>query len=189
MSLNPYARLRALLPVSNVLLCEVLAVHADDTSTVQLPQATSADFGSGLQAGSTLRVRGAGFAVGQKVFVRDGVIETQAPDATAADVQVGVVVDQPFGPPRLAAAAAVTLAQGAVGAAYSQSAEPAFTGGYNPRIYAAVLGTLPPGLALNPTTGAIAGTPTTAGAFTFTLTCQDSTNRFQAAPPVTLTIT
>jgi MYXO-CTERM domain-containing protein len=49
------------------------------------------------------------------------------------------------------------------------------TGGLTPYAYAIVSGSLPPGLNLsNPTTGAITGTPTTAGVFTFTAQVTDS---------------
>ncbi len=60
-----------------------------------------------------------------------------------------------------------TLINGFVGTAYSQT----FTasGGTGPYSFARVTGTLPPGLTLNPTTGLLSGTPTTQGAYTFTV--------------------
>jgi hypothetical protein len=48
------------------------------------------------------------------------------------------------------------------------------TGGKAPYTYAIVTGSLPPGLTLNPSTGLISGTPTTAGTYTFTSKVTDS---------------
>ncbi len=58
-----------------------------------------------------------------------------------------------------------TLAGGAVGAPYSSAL--AASGGTPPYTYSLQSGTLPPGLALNSGTGAIAGTPTQTGTFSF----------------------
>ncbi len=49
------------------------------------------------------------------------------------------------------------------------------TGGASPYAYSISAGTLPPGLALNPSTGQIVGTPTTAGTYNFTIQITDST--------------
>jgi hypothetical protein len=59
-----------------------------------------------------------------------------------------------------------------VGSAYSSSA--AATGGLAPYTYAVTSGTLPTGLSLNTTTGAVTGTPTSAVAQTFTITATDA---------------
>lgn len=47
-------------------------------------------------------------------------------------------------------------------------------GGHTPKTYARVAGTLPPGLTLNSTTGALTGTPTTAGTYSFTIRVTDA---------------
>jgi uncharacterized repeat protein (TIGR01451 family) len=62
----------------------------------------------------------------------------------------------------------VTLANGIVGTSYNQtlSAAPGGTS-YS---YAVTSGSLPPGLSLNPTTGALTGTPSAAGNYTFGIT-------------------
>ena len=54
------------------------------------------------------------------------------------------------------------------------------SGGKAPYTYAISVGSLPPGLSLNPSTGAITGTPTAGGTFTFTVRATDS-----AGPPHT----
>jgi hypothetical protein len=64
------------------------------------------------------------------------------------------------------------LPNGAVGVAYSQSV--AATGGQTPYAWSTVAGALPPGLSLNASTGAIAGTPTTQGLSSFTVRAIDS---------------
>ena len=56
--------------------------------------------------------------------------------------------------------------------AYSSTA--AVSGGVGPYIFSVATGSLPPGLTLNTSTGAITGTPTTAGTFGFTLKVTDS---------------
>jgi len=73
---------------------------------------------------------------------------------------------------------------------YSQSL--AVTGGTAPITYS-YTGTLPPGLSLNPSTGVLSGTPTTAGTYTFTVTAKDSGSpqqsvTYPASPGITLTV-
>jgi len=50
------------------------------------------------------------------------------------------------------------------------------SGGTGPYTYAVTSGTLPGGLSLNSASGVMAGAPTTAGTFTFTITATDSNN-------------
>jgi hypothetical protein len=64
-----------------------------------------------------------------------------------------------------------TLPNGTVGTAYNQIITA--TGGTAPYTFAVSIGALPTGLTLNPATGAITGSPTTAGTFTFTITATD----------------
>ena len=68
---------------------------------------------------------------------------------------------------------ATTLAGGTLGAAYSASIAPA-SGGTAPYAYAVTAGALPGGLALNPATGAITGTPSALGTFNFSITATDT---------------
>lgn len=66
----------------------------------------------------------------------------------------------------------LSLPAGSVGVAYS--AQLAAAGGVTPYVWSVPAGTVPPGLTLDPGTGVLAGTPTTAGSFAFTVQVTDS---------------
>ena len=68
---------------------------------------------------------------------------------------------------------ATTLAGGTLGSSYSASITAA-SGGTAPYGYAVTAGALPSGLTLNPSTGAITGTPSAMGTFNFSITATDS---------------
>lgn len=68
---------------------------------------------------------------------------------------------------------AVVLPGGVLGAAYTGNTGPA-SGGTAPYAYSINAGALPGGLTLNPSTGAITGTPSALGTFNFTVTATDS---------------
>jgi large repetitive protein len=70
-------------------------------------------------------------------------------------------------------------------APYSQSV--AGSGGVGPYTFSITAGALPPGLSLDGSTGAISGTPTTAGSSTFTVTTTDA-NGCTASRSYTLTV-
>ena len=74
-------------------------------------------------------------------------------------------------PPTIAVVCATST--GKVGTPYSSAVTA--SGGTAPYTFAITAGSLPAGLTLNPSTGAITGTPTTAGTFNFTVTVTDST--------------
>ncbi len=64
------------------------------------------------------------------------------------------------------------LASGSVGSPYTQTV--GAIAGTSPYTWAVLSGTLPPGLTLNASTGAIAGTPTAPGTFGFTVQVRDT---------------
>ena len=82
-----------------------------------------------------------------------------------------LVVGTPPPPPPPALALSGSLPNGTVGVAYSSSALVA-SGGVPP--YAWLAAALPAGLAINASTGKVSGTPTSAGAYAFTVTVTDS---------------
>jgi hypothetical protein len=78
-----------------------------------------------------------------------------------------------------------TLPSGTVGVFYNQVVTA--TGGTAPYTYSVSAGMLPPGLSLNPATGAITGTPTTGGLFTFTISAVDA-NQCPGSQPYSISI-
>ena len=82
----------------------------------------------------------------------------------------------------------VTLPDGILGTAYSQTLSMTAPGYTPPQpTFAVVDGTLPPGLDLDASTGALSGTPTQAGPFSFTVQAADD-NGFTASRDYTLEI-
>ena len=75
--------------------------------------------------------------------------------------------------------AAGALPGAVVGTAFSQTVSA--SGGTAPFTYAVTTGTLPAGLSLDPATGAIVGTPTVAGSYSFTVTATDAANQTASA--------
>lgn len=179
MSVNLFSRLRQLLPAPPLWVATVLAVNADGTSTVELPTGVpGAEVSPGLSSGFKLRVRGTSVAVGQRAFIRDGVIESLAPSGGTTEHVIGTVEPLPFGPARLAASGAIAGGTATTGVAYSLDINANWTGGYPPRTYTLTAGALPPGLTLGATTGVISGTRTSGGtASGLVVTCEDSTHR------------
>jgi hypothetical protein len=68
--------------------------------------------------------------------------------------------------------ATASLAVPLIDTAYSQTVQT--SGGTAPVSFAVTAGSLPPGLTLNTSTGVISGTPTAAGAYSFTITATDA---------------
>lgn len=73
---NLYRALRELLPTAPLLVATVVSTNPDGTTTVEYP------------GGNQQRVRGADAAVASQVFVRNGVIEGQAPALTTLTIEV-----------------------------------------------------------------------------------------------------
>ena len=74
-----------------------------------------------------------------------------------------------------------SVANGETTVSYNQAI--ATTGGQSPFTWSVSAGSLPPGLLLNTVTGALTGTPTTAGAYTFTLREADAGGILSATSP------
>lgn len=72
------------------------------------------------------------------------------------------------------------LPNGTVGTAYSETVSA--TGGTAPYTFSVSSGALPTGLVLNPATGDISGTPTTAATFNFTITAIDASGCLGSRP-------
>jgi hypothetical protein len=88
-----FRRLRAFVGLPSIYVANVIEVYADDTSLVQMPGPGSLTaYASNVATGSLVRVRGSGFAAGARVFVRAGVIESEAPAGDIAEIEVGTVV-------------------------------------------------------------------------------------------------
>ena len=118
---------------------------------------------SGITLSTTGLLSGEPTATGTFSFVVSLVDAHGTPGATSYTVTVGS--------PRLEMLP-FRLPAPVVGTPYSVSLRT--LGGTAPYTYAITSGALPPGLTLDPTTGAISGTPTTAGRFSLVVTVTDS---------------
>ncbi|MDQ1082430.1 MULTISPECIES: putative Ig domain-containing protein [Microbacterium] len=114
-----------------------------------------------------------------------GVIFTQTTqDGTATQPAMTHIVFARVAPPQIITP---SVADGTVGAPYSQTVDATGTG---PLAFGVSAGALPPGLTLDPVTGVISGQPSQAGSFTFTVevsgpggtTSRSYTVTFAAAP-------
>lgn len=186
---NLFSRLRALLPPAPVLIGLVVEIHADDTTTVELPLGVGlSEYGPGVAAGSLLRVRGSSVPVGANAFVRDGVIESRAPDGDVLDITVGTVREVPLGPPGLRLEGSVGNPTGNVGVAFALDLRPFFVDGYVPLVFSLAAGTLPAGLAIDASLG-VTGTPTLAEVRAgIVIRCEDSTRRQVLSNAFTITV-
>lgn len=81
-----------------------------------------------------------------------------------------------------------SLSSGTVGTAYNATVQS--SGGTTPVTWSVTVGTLPAGLSLNSSTGAISGTPTTAATSDFTVTATDSATPTPqtASKPLSITV-
>jgi len=133
----------------------------------------SATIGTGAQMVGTI------MAQASVTFAGSGVLAGRALAMAAVNfngpgssvVQPGAPFTGPPPPPALSVACPAPGAN--VGVLYTSAA--VATGGTSPYTYLITSGALPPGLTLTPTTGAITGTPTTAGVNPFHVTATDAT--------------
>ena len=75
MSFNPYRKLLGLLPQRPLQVGDIMAADSG-VYDIELP-------GGGMVKG-----RGTGYAVGARVFVRDGLIEGEAPALTLVEIDI-----------------------------------------------------------------------------------------------------
>ena len=188
MSENTFSRLQALLPPSPLLIARVLVVHGDDTSTVELPiNAGDTVLAPGLSQGRTLRVRGSAVPAGANAFVRDGLIESQAPDGDPLLVVIGEVLPTPPTRAPLATNGAVPAQFAAVGQPHRLLLAPLWKDGFAPLSYQ-VTGSLPDGVTLSAATGIVTGEPIAASTGTLTFSATDSTGRNVPHPATAFTV-
>jgi len=125
--------------------------------------ATSGSGASDITPGGTITYTPTAGYAGLDTFT------VQVNDGTATATRViNVTVTAPT-----VSVTALTLNTMTVGAVFSSQSFTA-TGGYGAYTYSVSAGSLPAGLSLNSSTGALTGTPTTAGAYSFTVQATDS---------------
>ncbi|MBV9762733.1 MAG: putative Ig domain-containing protein [Acidobacteriaceae bacterium] len=122
---------------------------------------------------STGTVTGAPTASGRFSFTLK-VVDSQSPAATAIQNVNGFLVQ-----PAVLTLATSIFPNGAVGLPYS--GDPLAAGGTSPYTWSVSAGSLPAGLMLSAITGAVTGTPTASGAFSFTLSVKDSSSTPETA--------
>ena len=122
----------------------------------QLPQGITLDSSDGVISGTPSESDFEAFSV----LVTDGIGQTAFTDLT-------LTVDAPS-----LSLSTTTLATATVGVAYD--APLSANGGLTPYSWSISSGDLPPGLALSPTTGDVAGTPSSGGVYSFVAQVEDS---------------
>jgi hypothetical protein len=128
---------------------------------------SSATIGTGTSfAGDILALASISFTTGAnssgRALARNGAVTLQANNVNTCGVSVCPIVT--VNP--------ATLPNGSVGAPYNQIVTA--SGGTAPYTFAISSGSLPTGLILTAATGAISGTPTAPGTFTFSITATDA---------------
>jgi hypothetical protein len=132
---------------------------------------SSATLGTGTSfTGDILALSSITFTTGAnsngRALARNGAVTLDGSNVNTCGVSVcGTIIVNP-----------ATLPNGTVGTAYNQTVTA--SGGTAPYVFAISSGALPTGLLLNSATGAITGTPSAAGTFTFTITATDASGCF-----------
>ncbi len=136
-------------------------------------------------AGDSLRLIQTTAVVGRPTTVQTTSFTVEARDASGrtAPKTFSLTIDPPR--PLVITNQSDDLAPGRVGVSYATGVFA--DGGVPPYRWSLVAGALPPGLSLTTSPGRITGTPTTAGAFTFTLGVDDSGGQ-QATRQFSITI-
>lgn len=184
---NPFVALKRLLPDAPVLIARVTAIDEEnDISTLLLPTNEGAvGYAAGLQAGSTITARGTTVPVDANAFVRNGVVETRAPDAPAVEIVVGEVVVESDA---LAFVGPIPAQSLTVAVPFTLALANYWVGGVRPLVFSISSGSLPAGLSLNAATGVVSGTPTAVGGFTVTFRATDGAAIFKNSNPASLVV-
>ena len=155
---------------------------------ITLPASTLAASDVSLESGSLppgLTLNATSTAAYQRRPDHPGPVRLRAQDHDPRRHRVRRALRLAITPPMVITA--TSLPAGTAGQAYHGGFT--LTGGVPPYNWLIDAGTLPPGLTINPSTGQISGTPTTAGTFTFTVEVYDSDNvNTSLFTPETITI-
>jgi hypothetical protein len=139
-----------------------------------LPAGLTLDPQSGLISGYPTAVGTYDFTVSEA--------DASTPTGQTASAPFSIVVATPA-PPNITTTA---LAAGIQGLPYADSID--VTGGTGPLNWTVSSGALPDGLSLDPSTGAVSGTPSGSGTSTFTVTVTDSANPTPSVTSASLSI-
>src|SRR5664280_3188960 len=139
------------------------APYTYSVSSGEVPPGLSLDSSSGVLSGTPIALGSYGFIAQATDIYGDNGFRTYTVNITA--------------PPLMITPTASATTQ--VGQSYSQTN--VASGGTTPYTYSVPAGTLPAGTTLNTATGTVSGTPTTAGAFSYTILVTDSSPTRQTA--------
>ena len=145
-----------------------LSNGSSPSGTVTFKDGTTT-LGTGTISGTTATYTTTGLSAGSHSITAEYSGDTNNAAATSAAITVAVAAPTfTFSP------AGGALSNARVGSRYDQTVTANASGLTAPISYSVTTGALPPGLTLNTTNGAISGTPTGAGNYSFTITATDS---------------
>ena len=145
-----------------------VAPYTYSVSAGALPTGTRLNTSTGLVSGKPT-------AAGAFTYT---IMATDAVGATATKSTSGTVAP-------VLKLSSTTPGNAEVGVSYSQANTA--SGGTTPYVYSVSAGSLPAGTTINTSTGLVSGTPTTAGAFSYTITVTDAVNA-TASQPISETV-
>ena len=129
--------------------------------------------GGSLPPGLTLTANGVITGTPTTPGTFDFIVQVRDAENQTSTKQLRIIILQSF------AITTTSLPNGVVSTGYSVAL--VASGGTTPYIWSITGGSLPSGLTLNPNSGVIAGTPTAAGTFSFTVRVSDASNPAQTA--------
>ena len=120
---------------------------------------------AGLALGNSYTIMGTPTTAGTYNFTFQAVDSANPPNVANANYAINILPASTF------AILSTALPNGEVGVSYSQ--QPIASGGIQPYTFSISSGALPPGVTLNTSTGALSGSPTTAGTYNFNYQATD----------------